>query len=99
MKLINKSQCLRLLDVMREDATGTLKDALFSLRQLAQAQHESSPEIQAELAQIFAGDEYDRLGRMWKERGGVPPDGARVFCLRNEKTQKWEPEFPPPEAA
>lgn len=68
-ELISKSQALRLLEVMEESASGTLKGALFSLRQWVQAQHESSPETLAELKKIFAGDEADR-----PEPEGFPPD-------------------------
>ena len=65
------------------------------------------PETEDRIKKSFEGDEHDRLGREWYNRGSQlingelipsePAHGARVYCLWNSETERWEPECTPPE--
>ena len=86
---------------------GTQRDTLVAiykwLNEIRPA--ESREELIKKLNKIFEGDAHDRLGREWYVRGSKkingnfvpsePGHGARVHCLWNAKTKKWEPEHLP----
>jgi hypothetical protein len=91
---------------------GTQRDALLAVRNWInkKVQPEDSREELAErLRKIFEGDEADRLGREWYNRGSEdingelvpaePGHGARVYCLWNAESKRWEPENSPPGTA
>jgi hypothetical protein len=97
----SRAAAITALETLAADmGKGTKQAALRAVRDWVEQNTEpeqSQDEIRAELERIFKGDEHDRLGREWKDRGGLPPDGARASCLWDAKTQTWKPEFPPPE--
>jgi hypothetical protein len=65
------------------------------------------PETIKRIQKLFEGDEAEKLGRAWYARGSKdvngklvptePDPGARIHCLWNGKTKKWEPECIPPQ--
>jgi hypothetical protein len=90
-------------------AAGIQKSALLAVKSWIEDNtqpEQSREEINALLAKFFEGDEADKLGRQWYNRGSVetggklvptePDHGARISCLWNAGTKRWEPECIPP---
>jgi hypothetical protein len=94
-----RAAALSALEAIAENTPpGTQRLALLAVKGWIEenTQPERSwPEVTAKLKKIFEGDEHDQLGRAWSENGGVPAHGARVHCIWNSRTKKWEPEHDP----
>jgi hypothetical protein len=101
----SKSAALSTLDtIVGNMGAGIQKTAIAAVRQWIEENvpSESGQEVREKLRKIFEGDDADRLGREWYEQGSKmvdgkpvpaePGHGARVKCLWNSETKKWEPE-------
>ena len=98
----SKSVALSVLEAVAETFPkgGTQRESLLAVKSWLD-ENASAGYIAGEtkelLNRIFEGDGHDRLAGEWlkRNRKGEPAHGARVFCLWNGKTKKWEPEFKP----
>ena len=86
----------------------TQRNAILAVREwlIENSPPDFNDETMKRLQRIFEGDEADKLGLAWYNRGSkvrdgkleptTPAHGARVSCLWNARTKKWEPEAIPP---
>jgi hypothetical protein len=105
----NRAAAFAALDAMADSMPrGTQRTALLAVKKwmIDTIPPDFDDKVLARLKKIFEGDEADKLGREWYNRGSVEADGklvpteadhgARIFCLWNAETKRWEPERIPP---
>jgi hypothetical protein len=109
LKCKNRAMAFTILDTLADSMKGRHREAVLAVRDWMKENliPDFDPETVKRIQKIFEGDEAEQLGRAWYNRGSKningkltptePEHGARIRCLWNGKTKKWEPEWIPPE--